>query len=76
MTIGRNVKKKVHIKQGDNYIMEDYILICRQVSINNFCLEVRYSNGMGEHLANFTTLKDMETYLHKYYPGLKVLLLN
>ena len=56
--------------------MTDYMLVCRKVSTNNFCLEVRYPNGIGEHLANFKTLDDLENYLYKYYPGLKVIFID
>lgn len=53
-----------------------YRSFCYCISLNNFSLEIRYADGNGEHLADFTNIKDLKTYVNKHFNGLNVLLLT
>lgn len=76
MIIGQNVRKKEKIKQGDDTMRSDYILVCYHASINKFILDIKYADGNGEHLADFTNMKDVEYYVRKHFNGQRVLLLS
>lgn len=53
----------------------NYRLICRTTATNKFNLEIRYSKGDSEHLADFTNIADLEKYIKKHFNGAKVLCL-
>ena len=61
---------------GDDIMPLDYRLVCYHITSNKFSLEIRYDNGNGEHLADFTNTEDLKTYVDKHFNGLKVILLT
>ena len=60
MIIGKNVKKKVKKRQRGDIMPLDYRLVCYAITGDKFSLGIRYDNGNGEHLADFTNVEDLE----------------